>query len=49
MKNWIIFNLLVFGLPVTMHASEESFRTFRPIDPVKLERKVPAGYGKVFC
>jgi hypothetical protein len=31
-----------------MHASEESFRTFRPVDPAKLERKVPTGYGKVF-
>src|ERR1700741_2381821 len=48
MKRWIIPSLLVLGLPATMHASEESFRIFRPVDPVKLERKVPAGYGKVF-
>jgi hypothetical protein len=48
MKNWIIFNLLILGLPVTMRASEESFRIFRPVDPARLERKVPAGYGQVF-
>ena len=48
MKNWIPYSLLIFGLPATMHASEESFRMFRPVDPAKLERKVPAGYGKVF-
>jgi Mannosyl-glycoprotein endo-beta-N-acetylglucosaminidase len=48
MKNWIICNLLVLGLPATMHASEESFRVFRPVDPARLERKVPAGYGQVF-
>jgi hypothetical protein len=48
MKSWIICCLLVLGLPATMHASEESFRVFRPVDAAKLERKVPAGYGKVF-
>jgi hypothetical protein len=48
MKSWIICNLIVLGLPMTMHASEASFRVFRPVDPAKLERKVPAGYGKVF-
>ena len=48
MKSWIVSSLLVLGLPATMLASEESFRIFRPVDPVKLERKVPAGYGKVF-
>ena len=40
MKNWILCNLLVLGLPVTMHASDESFRVFRPVDPARLERKV---------
>jgi hypothetical protein len=48
MKSWVICGLLAFGLPAVTHASEESFRIFRPVDPVKLERKVPAGYGKVF-
>jgi hypothetical protein len=48
MKLWIIWNLLVLGLPVTMHASEVSFRTFRLVDLAKLERKVPPGYGQVF-
>jgi Mannosyl-glycoprotein endo-beta-N-acetylglucosaminidase len=48
MKSWIVSSLLVLGLPATMHASEETFRVFRPVDPVRLERKVPAGYGKVF-
>ncbi|MBV8486442.1 MAG: glucosaminidase domain-containing protein [Verrucomicrobia bacterium] len=48
MKNWLIFNLLVLGLPATMHASEESFRIFRSVDPARLEGKVPAGYGRVF-
>jgi hypothetical protein len=48
MKNWILCNLLVLGLPVTIHASDESFRVFRPVDPARLERKVPAGYGQVF-
>ena len=48
MKSWIVSSLLVLGLPATMHASEESFRVFRPVDPVRLEMKVPAGYGKVF-
>jgi hypothetical protein len=48
MKSWVIYSLLVLGLPATMHASEESFRIFRPVDPARLERKVPAGYGKVF-
>jgi hypothetical protein len=48
MKNWIVFNLLLLGLPASLFASEESFRVFRPLDPVKLERKVPAGYGKIF-
>lgn len=48
MKSWIICSLLVLGLPATMHASDESFRVFHPVDVAKLERKVPAGYGKVF-
>jgi hypothetical protein len=48
MKSWIIYNLLFFGLPMSMHASEASFRIFRPVDSARLERKVPAGYGKVF-
>ena len=48
MKSWLICSLLVLGLPATMHASDESFRVFRPVDAAKLERKVPAGYGKVF-
>ena len=48
MKFWILCNLLVCGLPMSMRASEESFRIFRPVDPAKLEKKVPAGYGKVF-
>jgi hypothetical protein len=48
MKSWIICNLLIFGWPMSMRASEESFRIFHPVDPVKLERKVPAGYGTVF-
>jgi len=48
MKSWIVCNLLFFGQLTSMHASEESFRIFRPVDPARLERKVPAGYGKVF-
>ena len=48
MKSWIVCSLLVLGLPATMRASEETFRVFRPVDAAKLERKVPAGYGKVF-
>jgi hypothetical protein len=48
MKSWIIYNLLFFGQLMSMHASEASFRIFRPVDPARLERKVPAGYGKVF-
>lgn len=48
MKKWVICNLLIFGLPLTNHASESSFRQFRPIDPACLEKKVPAGYGKIF-
>jgi hypothetical protein len=48
MKKWVICNLLILGLPLTNHASEPSFRVFRPIDPACLEKKVPVGYGKVF-
>ena len=48
MKSWIICSLLVLGLAATLHASEGSFRVFRQVDVAKLERKVPAGYGKIF-
>jgi len=48
MKKWILCNIVVLGLPVSIHAAEESFRVFRPVDPTCLEKKVPAGYGKVF-
>jgi hypothetical protein len=48
MKSWIICSVALFVLPASMHASEESFRVFRPVDPASLDRKVPSGYGKVF-
>ncbi|MBV8816272.1 MAG: glucosaminidase domain-containing protein [Verrucomicrobia bacterium] len=48
MKKWVTCYFLMLGLPLTIHASESSFRQFRQVDPACLEKKVPAGYGKVF-
>jgi hypothetical protein len=45
-----LFNslILVVGLQLSLHAGEENFRTFRTIDVIQLEKKVPVGYGRVF-
>ena len=36
------------GLQISGHATEENVRTFRAIDPDRLDAKVPHGFGRVF-
>jgi Mannosyl-glycoprotein endo-beta-N-acetylglucosaminidase len=48
MKNWIIGTVLLFGLQLPVRGAEENFRVFHRVDPADLEKKVPAGYGRVF-
>jgi hypothetical protein len=47
MKVWAILTLAL-GLQISSRASEENVRTFRAIDPDRLDAKVPPGFGKVF-
>jgi hypothetical protein len=47
MRIWVICAMLI-GICVPLHAGEENVRTFQPVDPVQLEKKVPQGFGKVF-
>jgi hypothetical protein len=48
MKKWMIYWILIFGIHVSLCAGEESIRKFRTVDPMQLEKTVPAGYGQVF-
>ena len=48
MKNWLVSFILAVGFQLSLHAAEENFRTFRTVDPLQLEKKVPTGYGRVF-
>jgi mannosyl-glycoprotein endo-beta-N-acetylglucosaminidase len=47
MRFWIIYALLI-GINAPLHANEQNVRTFQPVDPIQLEKKVPRGFGKVF-
>ncbi|MBV8101851.1 MAG: glucosaminidase domain-containing protein [Verrucomicrobia bacterium] len=48
MKKWAISYIVAFIVLVSVGVGEESIRGFRVVDSVKLEGKVPRGYGKVF-
>ena len=48
MKKRAISYIVAFIVLISLCAGEEGIRGFRAVDPVKLERKVPRGYGKVF-
>ena len=48
MNIWFVTLCLALGLQLSLHAAEENFRTFRTVDPIQLEKKVPTGYGRVF-
>jgi soluble lytic murein transglycosylase-like protein len=47
MRTWAIF-AFALGIQISAHATEENVRTFRAIDPDRLEAKVPHGFGRVF-
>lgn len=47
MRRWIVC-ALAFGLQIPGYAKEDSIRTFRAIDPIQLDKKVPHGFGQVF-
>jgi hypothetical protein len=47
MRTWAIL-ALALGWQISGRATEENVRMFRPIDPNRLEAKVPHGFGKVF-
>ncbi len=48
MKAWIISTTLLLGIHFSTHAADQNIRVFRAVDPVALEKKVPAGSGHVF-
>ena len=47
MRRWIVC-ALALGLHIPGYAKEDSIRTFRTIDPIQLDKKVPHGFGQVF-
>jgi hypothetical protein len=48
MKKLIVGTVLLLSLQLPVRAVEENIRVFRSVNPLDLEKKVPAGYGRVF-
>jgi soluble lytic murein transglycosylase-like protein len=48
MRNLIFSTVLFLCFKLSIRAAEENVRIFHPVDPAALEKKVPAGYGRVF-
>jgi hypothetical protein len=47
MRTWTIL-ALALGMQISSRATEDNVRTFRAIDPERLDAKVPHGFGRVF-
>jgi Mannosyl-glycoprotein endo-beta-N-acetylglucosaminidase len=47
MRTWIVC-ALALGFQIPGYAKEDSIRTFRAVDPIQLDQKVPPGFGQVF-
>lgn len=47
MRTWIVC-AVALGFQIPSYAKEDSIRTFRAVDPIQLDRKVPQGFGQVF-
>jgi hypothetical protein len=47
MRTWAIL-AIALGLQLSSRATEENVRTFRAIDPDRLDARVPHGFGRVF-
>ena len=48
MKKWVVSSIIAFAVQVSVCPAEEAIHEFRAVDPILLEKKVPAGYGQVF-
>jgi hypothetical protein len=47
MRTWIVC-AVTFVFQISGFAKEDSIRTFRAVDSVQLDKKVPRGFGQVF-
>jgi Mannosyl-glycoprotein endo-beta-N-acetylglucosaminidase len=47
MRTWAILAFYL-GIQISSRATEDNVRTFRAIDPDRLDAKVPRGFGRVF-
>ncbi len=48
MKAWVGSTIIFLGFHLSIFGADQNVRVFRPVDPVALEEKVPAGSGHVF-
>ena len=48
MKKWVVSYIIALAVPLSVCPAEEAIHEFRAVDPILLEKKVPAGYGQVF-
>jgi hypothetical protein len=47
MRTWTVL-AFALALQISSRATEDNVRTFRAIDPHRLDEKVPYGFGKIF-
>jgi Mannosyl-glycoprotein endo-beta-N-acetylglucosaminidase len=48
MKKWVVSYIIALAVQLSVCPAEEPIHEFRAVDPILLEKKVPAGYGQVF-
>jgi Mannosyl-glycoprotein endo-beta-N-acetylglucosaminidase len=48
MKKWVASYVIAVAVQLSLCPAEEAIHEFRAVDPILLEKKVPAGYGQVF-
>jgi beta-N-acetylglucosaminidase len=48
MKKWVVSYIIALAVQLSVCPTEEAIHEFRAVDPILLEKKVPAGYGQVF-
>jgi hypothetical protein len=48
MKKWVFSYLIALAIQISLCPAEQAIHEFQAVDPVLLEKKVPAGYGQVF-
>ena len=48
MKKWVVSYIIALAAQLSVCPAEEAIHEFRAVNPILLEKKVPAGYGQVF-